>query len=83
MQHLTKKPLNFLQKYLNILTIKSKMNEQSTTDTIWIWLCLILINFASCATLNRISKIEKRLESLETSQPVEKKNERHSPMPVL
>lgn len=52
------------------------MNEQSTTvTTFWIWLCLILINFASCATLNRISKIEKRLESLETSQPVEKKEE--------
>lgn len=51
------------------------MNEQSTNGAYWIWICIFLLNLGSCADRHRISKIEKRLESLEITQPVKKTNE--------
>lgn len=57
------------------MTQESKMNEQSTNGAYWIWICIFLLNLGSCADQYRMSKIEKRLESLEATKPVEKKNE--------
>jgi len=51
------------------------MNEQSENAAYYIWTCIFLLNLGSCADQYRMSKIEKRLESLEITQPVKKTNE--------